>query len=65
MLQWLPFPSPGDLPNSGIEPRSPALKADSLPSAPPGKSILNVLLALTQSCQKLNEVGNIILQLLT
>ena len=28
----LPFPSPGDLPNSGIEPRSPALQADSLPT---------------------------------
>ena len=27
-----PFPSPGDLPNSGIKPRSPALRADSLPS---------------------------------
>ena len=27
----LPFPSPGDLPNQGIEPRSPALKADILP----------------------------------
>ena len=26
----LPFPSPGDLPNSGIKPRSPALQADSL-----------------------------------
>ena len=33
-----PFPSPGDLPNPGIRPRSPALKADSLPSEPPGKS---------------------------
>ena len=33
----LPFLSPGDLPNSGIEPRSPALPADSLPSEPPGK----------------------------
>ena len=31
------FPPPGDLPNSGIEPRSPALQADSLPSEPPGK----------------------------
>ena len=30
------FPSPGDLPSSGIEPRSPALQADSLPSEPPG-----------------------------
>ena len=28
----LPFPSPGDLPNSGIEPRSPALQADSFMS---------------------------------
>ena len=33
----LPFPSPGDLPNSGIEPRSPAFQADALPSEPPGK----------------------------
>ena len=34
----LPFPSPGDLPNPGIKPRSPALQADTLPSEPPGKS---------------------------
>ena len=32
-----PFPSPGDLPNSGIKPRSPTLQADSLPAEPPGK----------------------------
>ena len=32
-----PFPSPGDLPNPGIEPRSPALQADSLPAEPQGK----------------------------
>ena len=31
------FPSPGDLPDPGIEPRSPALQADALPSEPPGK----------------------------
>ena len=30
----LPFPSPGDLPDPGIEPRSPALQVDSLPSEP-------------------------------
>ena len=30
------FPSPGDLPNPGIKPRSSALQADSLPSKPPG-----------------------------
>ena len=34
----LPFPSPGDLPNPGIEPRSPVLQADTLSSEPPGKS---------------------------
>ena len=33
----LPFPSPGDLPHPGIEPRSPTLQADALPSEPPGK----------------------------
>ena len=32
-----PFPSPGDLPNSGIKPRSPTLQADFLPSKPQGK----------------------------
>ena len=32
-----PFSSPGDLPNSGIEPRSLTLQAGSLPSEPPGK----------------------------
>ena len=32
-----PFPSPGHLPDPGIEPRSPALQADSLSSEPPGK----------------------------
>ena len=33
----LPFPSPGDLPNPGIKPGFPALRADVLPSEPPGK----------------------------
>ena len=39
--EW-PFPSPGDLPNPRIEPRSPvspALQADSLPTEPSGKPI--------------------------
>ena len=36
-LEWVPFPSPGDLPNPGIEPRSPALQADSLPAGPQEK----------------------------
>ena len=33
----LPFPSPGDVPDPGIEPRSLALQVDSLSSEPPGK----------------------------
>ena len=35
----VPFLSPGDLPNPGIEPGSPVLQLDALPSEPPGKSI--------------------------
>ena len=35
----LPFPSPGDLPDPGIEPGSPALEADALTSEPPGKQM--------------------------
>ena len=37
ILEWVAFPSPRDLPNPGIEPRSPALQADSLPAEPQGK----------------------------
>ena len=39
----LPFPSPGDLPNPGIEPGSPSLQADALPSEPPGKPFRQIL----------------------
>ena len=38
----VPFPSPGDLADPGIEPRSPALQADALPSEPPGKPTFQV-----------------------
>ena len=38
----VPFPSPGDLPDPGIESRSPALEADALTSEPPGKPNLKV-----------------------
>ena len=34
----LPFPSLGNLPDPGIDPRSPALQADALPSEPPGNT---------------------------
>ena len=39
----LPFPSPGDLPDPGIEPRSPSLQADALTSEPPGKPKTNII----------------------
>ena len=35
-------PSPGDLPDPGIEPRSPVLEADALTSEPPGKPLLEM-----------------------
>ena len=41
----LPFPSPGYLPDPGIEPASPALQADALPSEPPGKILIYSLSA--------------------
>ena len=37
ILEWVASPSPGDLPNPGIKPRSPTLQADSLPAEPQGK----------------------------
>ena len=42
----LPFPSPGDLPDLGIEPRSLALWANTLPSELPGKSLLWFVISL-------------------
>ena len=44
----LPFLSPGDLPNPGIEPRSPALQAGALPSEPPGKPNIAALKYIKQ-----------------
>ena len=38
----LPFPSPEDLPNPGIEPGSPTLQADALPSELPGKPLIKL-----------------------
>ena len=43
----LPFPSPWGLPDPGIEPRSPALWADTFPSEPPGKSIGPKILSIS------------------
>ena len=39
ILEWVPFLSSEDLPDPGIELRSPALQVDSLPSEPPGKPL--------------------------
>ena len=38
----LPFPSPGNLPDPGIEPWSPAVEADALTSEPPGETMTNL-----------------------
>ena len=45
----LPFPSPGNLPDPGVEPGSPTLQADSLPSEPPGEQTPNHALVIFQS----------------
>ena len=52
----LPFPSPGDLPDLGIEPKSPALQADSLPSDLPMKPFLS--LVELKSIQILGNTGH-------
>ena len=41
ILEWVAILSSGDLPDLGIEPRSSALQAESLPSEPPGKPHIN------------------------
>ena len=46
----LPFPSPGDLPDPGIEPRSPALQADALLSEPPEK-LLVIIVSIYITCK--------------
>ena len=50
----LPFPFPGDLPDPGIEPGSPTLRADALPSKPPGKPKES---EVAQSCLTLQSHG--------
>ena len=54
----LPFPSPGNLPNSGIEPRSPAFQADVLTSEPPGKPNLfkGLMLLFVKLVQPLSHI---------
>ena len=47
----LPFPSPGDLPNPGVKPRSPALQANSLPSEPYSGSLLVIYFIYSSVCR--------------
>ena len=56
ILEWVTILSPGDLPNLGIEPESPALQADSLPAELPGKPQMHMRLA-DISIQKCCEQG--------
>ena len=56
----LPFPSAGDLPDPGIKPRSPALQAGALPSAPPGKPKVKVaqsVFVTPQTIQSMDSPG--------
>ena len=43
ILEWVAFPSPGNLPNLGIEPRYPALQVDSLPAEPQEKQKSSII----------------------
>ena len=52
----LPLPSPGDLPDPGIEAGSPVLQADSLPSEPPGRPHVVVQLPANALGQRLFAV---------
>ena len=52
----LPFPSPGDLPDAGVEPGSSALQADSLPTEPQGKPSHHVTSQQQQVAMKANGV---------
>ena len=52
------FP-PGALPNPEIEPRSPALQVDSLPSAPSGKPIVGLFIGLISVWLCLKEQGDL------
>ena len=61
----MPFPSPGDLPDPGIKPGSPALQADVLPSEPPGKPPIkmSVLLKMIYKLVQFSSVTQLCLTL--
>ena len=56
ILEWIAFPSPGNLPNQGIEPRSSGLQACSLPSEPlQFSSVAQLCLTLCRHCLTLAQ----------
>ena len=63
----LPFPSPGDLPDPGIKPRSPTLQADALTSEPPGTMSVykHELLFLLNTCLLLSNVSSLVAESLS
>ena len=72
ILEWVAFPSPGDLPKSGINPRSPALHVDSLPAESQWKpkdtgvsslSLLQWIFLIQESNQGLLHCRQILYQL--
>ena len=58
-----PFPSPGDLPDPGVEPRSAALQGDSLLSEPPGKPLVTFGGVETNSPSMTSHLFNLVLLL--
>ena len=51
----MPFPFPGDLPNPGTEPRSPALQVDTLPSEPPAAAAAKSLQLCLTLCDPVDR----------
>ena len=56
------FPSPEDLPNPGIETRTPALQVDALTSEPPGKPKVKVIQSCLSLCDPMDYTVHGILQ---
>ena len=54
------FPSPEDLPNPGIEPRSPTLQADSLPAEPQGKPSASKDIIKKMKSMEKSRLGNLL-----
>ena len=57
----LPFPSPGESSQPGIEPRSPALQADALTSEPPGKTLIGVASSVTKWLLRKSNVWHFVI----